>query len=361
MVSGTITGRAAACSSRSSSRSTCGAAAPTGTSAARPPAGPHRLGVIALASSSAASTALVDGRSTAAGMVLVAISTTRSARRGRSRRCPVPPARPAAWSRSASTRPAGTRDRPERPIGTLRRDRRVRAEPKVCFRRQPRKQPVERRPAASAAGHAMLPCKDLLHAATHRDGPRGPVRLLARGLRRPRTRSSARPAGEEPTGDRPAPRNLRARTAPQPLQRLAAPAHRAGKLGHLRQLPLPQGCGSPGRNRAGPGFPPHPAGPGDHLDDVPFPPTSLIRGLAAGHPAAPAGAAPQAAVPRSGTPARSAIPPAPSWSPPRSRRQAGRWNRTGRSPCAPRRRPGPRRRPAGPGRDTVTRRPPPPP
>ena len=73
MVSGTITGRAAACSSRSSMAVSrrCGSTDRDMRSASAQP-GRIGSGVSARASSSAASTAFVDGRSTAAGIVRVA-------------------------------------------------------------------------------------------------------------------------------------------------------------------------------------------------------------------------------------------------------------------------------------------------
>ena len=96
---------------------------------------PGRIGsgVTARASSTLASTALVDGRSTAAVMVLVATSIMPVS----SARSVMPlsstPGRPPAWSRSASTRPGPRVRPPNGPSGRLASDRRVRADPKVCL------------------------------------------------------------------------------------------------------------------------------------------------------------------------------------------------------------------------------------
>ena len=97
---------------------------------------PGRIGsgVIARASSTATSTALVDVRSTAAGMVRVAMSMSQVS----SARSVMPLSRTTRTSsgvesicvhspgRAAVTVPNG-------PAGAFARDRRVRAEPKVCF------------------------------------------------------------------------------------------------------------------------------------------------------------------------------------------------------------------------------------
>ncbi len=134
MVSGTITGRAAACSSRWSMTASrrCGSTDRDMRSASAQP-GRIGSGVSARASSSAASTALVDGRSTAAGMVLVATSISQVS----SARSIMPLSSTTRTStgvesicihspgRTAVTIPNG-------PAGRLASERRVRADPKVC-------------------------------------------------------------------------------------------------------------------------------------------------------------------------------------------------------------------------------------
>ncbi len=135
MVSGTITGRAAASASRRSMSVSrrCGSTDRDMRSASAQP-GRIGSGVIARASSSAASAALADVRSTAAGMVRVAMSMIQVS----SARSVMPLSRTTRTSSgvesicvhspglAAVTVPNG-------PAGVFACDRRVRADPKVCF------------------------------------------------------------------------------------------------------------------------------------------------------------------------------------------------------------------------------------
>jgi len=149
-----------------------------------------------------------------------------------------------------------------------------------------RGQPVERRPGRHYRGRvdAVLARQDLLHAPPQPvNGPRGPVRLLAHGLRdrlqHPLVGPGSRP-GREPVIDQPPGTALLIRQ-PQPLQR--AQRHRpakAGKLADLGQLPLAQGASLRIVLRPGPGSRRGARrDTGNHLDDVPLPPQCLIRGL----------------------------------------------------------------------------------
>ena len=134
MVSGAITGRAAACSSRWSIPVSlrCGSTERDIRSASAQP-GRIGSGVSARASSSAASTALVDGRSTAAGIVRVAMSMSQVS----SARSVMPLSSTTRTSTGVESICIHSPGRalatvPNAPSGRLASDCRVRADPNVC-------------------------------------------------------------------------------------------------------------------------------------------------------------------------------------------------------------------------------------